>query len=208
MPPNLTLMALGVTYAQHNAKEYTYMRTFQGLPVRGLPFEATFHHEPDDTAWVLQDRSQPENIAKGWRPYKLSASPSAPNKANYWFSVSTTGARFARSKDLALMLQHRPALYDALVTHFNMPKRKATDAPAPEPEPEAPSTHLGTVRGLWDVSVIRDDLGWDLVTVSADDGREWTFLWNGTEFKQTEAWIEWSGRYIRSVPDLESLLRD
>lgn len=185
------------------------MRMLHGNPPPNTPPVASLDHEPDATRWLLFPLEQSD----GWLGYKLVADGAAERKANYWFSLSSQGRWFGRSRDLKLLKDHRPALYTTLLRHFGLEEQSASkpEATAPEPEPDDVETFVaGTLRGLWDVVVQPDPLGWDEVTLEPTDagGTRWVLHWNGSAFRQSDDWLSFSAKYQRAVDPLEKMLSE
>lgn len=66
--------------------------------------------DPEDGAeFVLFERETGKN---DWRDFKIVATGNGLPKHNWWLSHSATEGRFAKSRDLALLAEHRPAAYE------------------------------------------------------------------------------------------------
>lgn len=190
------------------------MRKYHGNPPPSMQPIAEIEHGPDRTSWGLY--VLPGDLPDGWVAYKLCAIGSAPDKANYWFSVRQNF--FGRSGDLGRMQKHRPELYDELRDLLGIKKweKKPADASVKKASPvdtsieSEPAIDIGVLRDLWLVTCVPDPLGWDEITLTptTGDGPPWAFFWNGSAFRDDESWLSFSTRYVRSVGPLEQMLRD
>jgi ribosomal protein RSM22 (predicted rRNA methylase) len=70
----------------------------------------------DCVVWLVFEKKQ--GHSEHWFNYKIVADGFAPLKANYWCAFNKKTKRSAFNKDLAVLKQHRPKLYDMFMDTF------------------------------------------------------------------------------------------
>ena len=85
-------------------------KTYSGGAPDPEEWSPTAEVQADGATWQVW--SKPVNAA-GWVMVKVSAVGPVQRKANFW--TSWNGERFAASRDLQAMADHRPALHAALL---------------------------------------------------------------------------------------------
>ena len=65
--------------------------------------------------WLVFAKAQEHG--EEWKTYKVCANGQAENKANYWFARNDKTGQIGYGRDLALMNQNKPELYQR-INHF------------------------------------------------------------------------------------------
>lgn len=69
--------------------------------------------EENNLAWIMFSKQNND----GWQTIKIVANGMAINKANYWFGFNTITGKSNRARDLGVMKENRPGLFN-FVTEF------------------------------------------------------------------------------------------
>ena len=73
--------------------------------------------ELDGVSWLLARKEGPPN--GGWQAFKLIANGRVANKASYCFQWN--GGRLSRNRDVGLLSEHRPELYERVIAALKGP---------------------------------------------------------------------------------------
>lgn len=92
----------------------TVARTFAGNRHLGMEWECIEVLNTDESTWLIFIRDQ-EHSAQ-WKTVKVVADGVVTRKANYW--TAWNGTKVARSRDMGIMEEGRPDLYQQVVAFF------------------------------------------------------------------------------------------